>query len=231
MNLKNKIIDIHTHVSGKNFKNDLIKLKKISEENNIKKIFIMSTYFPDKKTGVSNYRLFSHIENEELFSMWCAIDFEFYFWMTYNEIEELLVFNIDKIVGIKIYSGYQNIDFKSKEFRLILELARKFNKPIMFHCGYLHKRFKSFNPMDLKNVFENNLDITFIIAHLANPFFQETSLLIKDFENVYSDISGLVDTKRGVEEEIKPYQELFKNLKIDKLLFGTDLPIQTFKQT
>jgi Gpi18-like mannosyltransferase len=61
--------------------------------------------------------------------------------MNYNEMIEILNNSKDKIVGIKIYTGYQNINFNNQDFnnkmQKILKLANKYNLPIMFHTGYM----------------------------------------------------------------------------------------------
>ena len=139
------MIDYHVHVRSKSVKEDIKEILKNMNKYNISESYLMSTYFPLKGSGVSNFNLFYHIENIKNLKMWASLDFETYFWMGYNEINSILNINKEKIIGFKIYTGYQVIDINSKKINLILELARQYKKPIMFHTGFLENSKEIFD--------------------------------------------------------------------------------------
>jgi len=228
-----KKIDAHCHLSSQNLKLDLEKIKIEAKKYNIKQIFLLPTYFPEKGNGISNYRLYYHIKDDPLFKMYLSFDIN-WFYMAYNEIEELLKIDRNKIVGIKIYTGYQKIDLDENLYiKIIMRLARKNNLPVMFHTGYVKGgcRKKSFNPIDLENIIKLNKDVKIIIAHLGNPFIEEIKTLL-EYENVYADISGMMEDSVNLSEKDKNYfMELYNKFGVNKFLYGSDWPVQTYKQT
>ena len=81
-------------------------------------------------------------------------------------------------------------------------------------------------------------DVIFVLSHLGNPFFKELRQVMRECPNVITDISG--QFLSGTEEDSPEYRkelsgELKKFLKIDRgverILFGTDFPIQSYKDS
>jgi len=226
----NTKIDWHYHISGRNIKEDILTLNNYLKDMN--EVYVMASYFPLTKSGVSNYNLYYHLKNVKKVKLYLSLDFEYYFYQGYNEIVSLLKEDRNKFIGIKIYTGYQNIDFKSKEFKMVLNLANKYNLYVMFHAGYLKGNKSAFNPIILEDIIYNNSNIKFIVAHLANPYSSELISLLNKYSNIYSDISGLVDKKDEISETKAYVQFIYKNVKDkNKFLFGTDYPIQDYETT
>ena len=227
-----KKIDIHCHVTAKNLSKDLIKLEKQSKVHDVRKIFLMSTYFPQKGNGVSNYRLYHHIKNKNLFKMYLSLDFG-YFWMAYNEMTEILQNDRNKVAGIKIYTGYQKIDLESENMKMLLALCKKWNLPMIFHTGYVKGggRATAFNPMELASFMTLNPDNIFIIAHLGNPYFDQMIILL-EIQNVYTDISGIMEDNDDFSVNDRDYfMKMYDRIPVKKFLYGTDYPVQTYEQT
>jgi len=224
-------IDVHCHVTAKNLMNNIIDLER---NNDIQSIFLLPTYFPKKGNGVSNFRLYHNIKDKNKFKMYLSLDFS-YFWMYYNEMIELLDDDRDKIVGIKIYTGYQdNIDLESKEMNLILELAAKYDLPIMFHTGYTKgdSRHNIYYCSKLIDLIENSPKNKFILAHLSNPSTNDLINMMNTFDNVYTDISGLMeDSERFDENDRDLFMHVFNSVDKTKILYGSDYPVQTHEQT
>jgi len=228
-----KKIDIHCHITSRNLRQDLIELTNKATKYNLKYIFLMSTYFPKKKNGVGNYRLYHNIKFDNIFKMYLSLDFN-YFWMHFNEMTEILQDDREKIVGIKIYTGYQDIDLESIEMEKLIKLAHKYKLPIMFHTGYIKGggRETAYNPNKLIMFMQNHHYINFIIAHLGNPFITETIKLLKNFKNIYTDISGLMEDNINFNKDDREIlNEIYKNVPAYKILYGTDYPVQTYSQT
>jgi len=251
-----KKIDIHCHTSNRNIQGTVdsnATVKSITEKAriyNIDKVVLLATYFPHKESGISNFRLYDWIRNINLnncpkgpeFLMFGSLDFEHYFFQGYNELKELAERQLIK--GIKIYTCYQNIDIKSNKFKTILQLARDFKLPVMFHAGYSYATRRKYgqdtiatpyNAMTLESVAKDNEDITMIFSHMSKPFFHDILRVVKEVPNVYTDMSGLIDSKYD-EEEIPVCIQEIRTLTqyewgIDKLLFGTDYPVQTHEHS
>lgn len=227
-------IDWHYHISGRNIVNDVINLNKYIDNNSMEYVYVMSTYFPKKESGVSNYNLYYHLKNIDKTKLYLSLDFDNYFYMSLNEIENILKENRNKIIGIKIYSGYQKIDFNSDKMKIILEIVKNNKLYLMFHTGFLNNEKDIFNPLELEHLIKENQDINIILAHLANPLYKELIYLMNNYKNVYTDISGLISKEEHIENALT-HINYIKNGLNDKnfknILFGTDYPIQNFKET
>lgn len=246
-----KKIDIHCHTSNREIKGTVYKNARIgnisekARDFEIDKVVLLATYFPHKESGISNFRLYDWIKNMNLknaldgpeFLMFGSLDFEHYFFQGYNELKELAERQLIK--GIKIYTCYQNIDIKSNKFKTILQLARLFQLPVMFHAGYSYatrRKYgwdtasKPYNANTLEPVAKDNEDIIMIFSHMSKPFFHDILRVVKEVPNVYTDMSGLIDSKYDEEEVPVCVQEIRTLTQnewgIDKLLFGTDYPVQ-----
>ncbi|MEK7511577.1 MAG: amidohydrolase family protein [Patescibacteria group bacterium] len=140
----------------------------------------------------------------------------------------------------------------------IFELAECHKVPIMFHSGELHHccsretRAAGRGKCGADGCFVERLqyqaeprylgryaqffpEVKFIFSHLANPYFKQLRELMTAYPNVYTDISGQFlsgsdeDTREYREtivHEIKKFLALPKG--IDRLMFATDFPIQSY---
>jgi len=242
-----KKIDMHCHTSNRIIK-DVIdgdaSIENISaymKKYGIEETILLATYFPHKSSGISNFRLLNWIKKNTNFKMFGSLDFEFYFFQGLNELEELTSKKL--IHGIKIYTCYQNIDIHSDQMKLVLKLARKHNLPVMFHTGYSYSSMRKYNRItvgtphsakSLSALAKDYPDITFIFSHLSKPFFHEMMLACIAHKNVYTDVSGIIDSSYDEIEipicisEIKMFLE---NCSHKQLLFGTDFPVQTHEHS
>lgn len=238
-------IDMHCHVSNRfiqdvvdgdaTINNLLIYMKK----HNIEKTILLATYFPHKGSGISNFRLYDWIKNYEEFSMFGSLDFEYYFMQGYNELEEML--NRKLIKGIKIYTCYQNID--EDRLKRVCGLANYNKVPIMFHTGYSYSSWRKYKKItvatpysaaSLVSLIEKFPDVNFILSHLSKPFFNEIIMVCKKFSNVYTDMSGLIDSIEGEDEIplcIDQIRMFLDHCSHKQLLFGTDFPVQTHEHS
>jgi len=242
-----KKIDIHCHTSNRFIKDiipesaDLETINSEMKKYEIEKTNVLATYFPHKSSGISNFRLLHWIKENPHFMMFGSLDFEHYFYQGINELEELAE---DKLIkGIKLYTCYQEIDLQSDKFRKILEVASTYSLPLMFHSGYSYSSMRKYNtmsvaslvkPSDLELTIKENPEIDIIISHLAKPFLEELIPVIKSNNNVYSDMSGLIDSKFEQKEIPKCVENIKRYLgecSPNKLLFGTDFPVQTHQNS
>jgi len=256
---KRKIIDIHAHTTSHKLwglpteSATIEDLEELARLYNVEKICLMATYFPFKGSGLHNRELLKRIEGKELFSMFASLDAMNNLAGGIEELESLAKGKL--IAGIKLYPGYQDFNFADEKAFPIYELAEKFNLPVMFHGGYLHhccpeeKRLAGetrcgktckmdqlqylSRPETLRKVFEKFSSVRFCISHLANPYFGELIAVMKECQNVYTDISGsdidIPEYRPIVAEVVKAIMRLAEGE--NRIMFGTDFPIQSYEDT
>ncbi len=240
-------IDIHCHTTPRKLRDvvpesaTLDAIKEKMEEYGIEKTVVLASYFPHKGSGISNYRLREWIRDRPEFAMFGSLDIEHYFQQGSNELEELA--EAGHLAGIKIYTCYQNIDLSSEKMQSVGELAERFHLPLMFHVGYSYSSMRTtgkisianlVKPSDVGQFAERHPSVPVIIAHMGEPFLDELQEVINKYPNVYTETSGLIDSKFGQEERESTVREIKQYLErcgTDKLLFGTDFPVQTHEDS
>ncbi len=252
-----KKIDIHCHTSPRpindcanvdaTMNNIAIKMR----EHEIRATVLLATYFPHKGTGISNFRLRSWINMDRhtqfymdrytQFYMFGSLDFEHYFYQGYNELEELA--GMKAIKGIKIYTCYQQVDIESRKFYDVMNLASDYGLPVMFHAGVSYAAYRKYKKKTIANmhtaktlskVAESYPQINFIFSHLSKPNFEDMEHAAFRYPNVYSDMSGLIDSKHNRDDITYTVKMIINFLDAcgpDKLLFGTDFPVQTHEDS
>jgi len=262
---KYMIIDIHAHTSEHKMwglhteSATLDDIEVQARAVGVEKVVVLATYFPLKGTGLKNYDLLERIRDREMFLAFGSLD------LTQNVregIEELkLLARLKLISGIKVYTGYQDFDIAGAGFQFVCEIARKYNLPVMFHTGALHhccsfvdresgKRRcgKSFckldelqdlsMPRNLVYPLENYSDVNFIFSHMGEPYFDQMIEVMARYDNVYTDISGLIQT--GGLRDIPEFRNILSRAidlvlqlpnGINRLMFGTDFPIQSYEDS
>jgi len=242
-----KKIDIHAHVTNRWLKdranNDasIATLERKMREFDVEKTVVLASYFPHRGSGISNFRLLNWINGNRRFLMFGSLDFQNYLYQGINELTELS--ENRELYGIKIYTGYQKIDLKSPQFNVVMTIARKHSLPLMFHTGHSHNAMRRYGrpaitdlvtAKDLDFLLEENLDLQFIFSHMSKPHFNEMATIATEYENVYTDVSGLIDSKHDRDEipvTVDNVREFLEYAGPDRLLFGTDFPVQTHEDS
>jgi predicted TIM-barrel fold metal-dependent hydrolase len=242
-----KKIDIHCHTTKRKLK-DIIPQSAFLDEivsemkiHEIERTVVLATYFPHRQSGTSNFRLSYWIKDKPEFYMFGSLDFEHYYFQGFNELEELSEAGLIK--GIKLYTCYQEIDLHSDKMQKIVDLAAKHQLPVMFHSGYSYSTMRTLGrlsisapvtPADLEFLMRKNAGVNFIISHLSKPFLPELIRVASANRNVYSDMSGLIDSKYDREEipdAADDVRRFVGECGPQKLLFGTDFPVQTHEDS
>jgi hypothetical protein len=259
------IIDIHAHTTdhklwGLHTESASIEtLEKLALKHGVKKIVLLATYFPLKKSGLKNGDLLERIRGKELFSALGSLDMTADIAAGIEELEGLL--KTKSIIGIKLYPGYQDFDPGKKIAFPVYELAQSYRVPVMFHggelhgccpakdrqtlplrCGYDHCRLFELadlsRPPRMSGAFKNFPGVTFIVSHLANEYFSELRYEMSQYGNVFTDISGQFVSGSGeatekykmfITREIKKFIRMKNG--IDRIMFGTDFPIQSYQDS
>ncbi|MDD5192102.1 MAG: TatD family hydrolase [Candidatus Nanoarchaeia archaeon] len=242
-----KKIDIHVHATNRKVLGVLPKSCSVDyiagemKKYEIEKSAVLASYFPHKTSGISNFRLLHWIKDRPEFYLFGSLDFKNYFMQGMNELNELAEMN--HLDGIKIYTCYQEIDIHSPKMKEVVKIAKKFNIPLVFHCGYSHSSLRKYGkpaitkmvkPTDLEFLARENPEVNFLAAHMGNPFFGDVIKAAKRNPNFYTDMSGLISSKHNRKEIPKSIDAIKKFLQessTDKLLFGTDFPVQTHEDS
>lgn len=259
------IIDVHVHTSDKPMVGlhtadaSIDAIERCADRYDLRKIFVIATYFPFKGRGVPNREMLKRIEGHERFAMIGSLDVMNRFEEGLAELEELAASGL--LVGLKLFAGYQTFRISDPSIFGVYRLAQKYSLPVTIHGGELHhccsrERRESGNlkcgnsfcwidqnqdlarPSVFREAIRSFPEVHFVIAHLANPYFEELRHLMTEFPNVVTDLSG--QFLSGTDEARSAYkalivEELQTFLAIpngaDRLLFASDFPIQSFEDT
>lgn len=137
-----------------------------------------------------------------------------------------------RILGLKLYPGYEPFYVHDARLRVVYELAGEFGVPVMIHTGDTYHpggRIKFSHPIEVDEVAVEFPHVTFVICHLGNPWITDAMEVIYKNSNVVGDISGFT---------LKHFEERFEMFMLNKMrevltyagdpksiLFGTDWPL------
>ncbi|MFC1644861.1 amidohydrolase family protein [Patescibacteria group bacterium] len=248
-----KMWGLHTEVAH------IKKIEEYARQYGIAKVILMATYFPFKGTGLFNQKLLERIERNPLFGCFVSLDAMNNMLEGVKEVANLL--SHPQVLGIKLYAGYQKFNIMNPELFPLFEIAGEKRIPVAIHTGELHhccpKKVRAekiklkcggkckidelqhfSHPDNFTEIAKKFPKVNFILSHLSNPYFQEIRNLMTICPNVYTDISGQFVS--GADEDSREYREFIqceikKFLKIpdgiNRIMFGTDFPIQSYKDS
>lgn len=143
-------------------------------------------------------------------------------------------------VGIKIYLGYNSVyAFDPVHFPLY-ELAEHYDIPVAFHTGDLaggHGLLKYAQPLTIDEVAMRYPNVRFVICHCGNPWIKEAVEVASKNENVYVDMSGLLEGSFNGADFYAKHKAYFDYIRMwldyigryDKFMYGTDWPLINLK--
>lgn len=135
------------------------------------------------------------------------------------------------LVGCKLMPIYQAIDPLSAEFLAVCAALERLELPMLIHQGTTFSRASSL--LNARPVLIDEIAIRFpklriVIAHIGHPWTSEAIAVIRRHPHVYADVSALVSRRFLL------YQALVEAVEYrvtHKLIFGTDFPFFTARQT
>lgn len=141
-----------------------------------------------------------------------------------------------KIVAFKLYPGYQYFYPADARLEPVYALAAKERLPVVIHTGDLFVQdatqpplLKYSHPLNVDEAAALHPDVTFVIAHLGNPWIQDATEVVYKNKNVYADLSGLFCEQIDVQDADLVTRKLTDAIAYlhgaDKFLFGTDWPL------
>lgn len=219
------IFDCHLHALTKEDFEIYMKTACANKFINIRGLFI------DEMLDPYNFEEF--IENDDMYFL-DSIDL--------NNIDEGLenikedISKYPRILGIKIYLGYQKYYANDKKIDKVVKFAEENNLSVTFHCGEIYDEDgkSSYSPYsdakyieELANKYPN---VNFIASHINWPNFDNLFYMCNKYDNVYTCFSGCNDGE-NIEERnkqnilisniINKYINIYPNIK-KKLMYGTD---------
>jgi len=135
------------------------------------------------------------------------------------------------LVGCKLGPIYQDVDPLGPEFLRVCGALERLELPMLIHQGTTFARSGSLlraRPVLLDEIALRFPELRIVIAHMGHPWFSETIAVIRRHPHVYADVSALVSRRWLL------YQALVETVEYrveHKLLFGTDFPFFTARQT
>ncbi|MDZ4661566.1 MAG: amidohydrolase family protein [Pseudomonadota bacterium] len=145
-----------------------------------------------------------------------------------------------KFSCIKIYLGYVHQFAYDVAYEPAYQLAEKYDVPVVFHTGdtYSSKaKLKYSDPLTIDEVAVDHPNVTFVIAHLGNPWIQSAAEVVFKNPNVYVEASALMigDLSRVSAEDldryvVQPLSWAFGYVEDpSKFMFGSDWPLVNIK--
>ncbi|MFO7636657.1 MAG: amidohydrolase family protein [Clostridia bacterium] len=141
-----------------------------------------------------------------------------------------------RTVGIKIYAGYYPYYAHDGIYEPLYRLAGEYRLSVVVHAGSTYSEkglLKYAHPLSVDEAAIKFRDVTFILAHMGDPWIMDTAAMIWKAPNVYADLSGLIVSHRKKTEELKDNPQVTAYLsqmlafidRYDRLLFGSDWPL------
>src|SRR5262245_59032884 len=146
-------------------------------------------------------------------------------------VDELERFGDLGLRGCKLAPIYQDVDPLSPEFLAVCAALARLELPMLIHQGTTFARAGSLlqaNPTLLDAIALSHPRLKIVIAHMGHPWFDEAIAVVRRHPNVYADVSALVSRRWLLYNALVAAAEYRVT---HKLLFGTDFPFFSARQT
>ncbi|MDD3051290.1 MAG: amidohydrolase family protein [Candidatus Cloacimonetes bacterium] len=146
----------------------------------------------------------------------------------------------DKCAGIKIYAGYYQFYVADDIYEPVYELALKYQLPVVIHSGSTYSPkglLKYSHPLTIDDLATKHPHLKIVVAHFGNPWIQDVAELIYKHENIYVDLSGILEGDAELFHRISS-EELYMNrfrtalIQADnyrRFMYGSDWPLSSMK--
>lgn len=215
-----KIVDCHTHAVDENIYNQLKKKKLLDAFVGIRcDTYVMEDEsFYEMACKDPNYYVLEKINVYE------GIEYHF------ERIKKLYKKYPKKIIGIKLYPGYDPIYPDDERLYPIYDFALENNLVIVYHNGMVAddehmSSLKYAHPLYVDDIAIKYPKLKFVISHLGFPHMMDAAMVVEKNENVYTDFSGIIltdgNSTKQLIEDLKRILIYFPIL-VEKMMFGTD---------
>jgi len=183
-----QIFDCHLHALTKD------EFKLYMKSANANKFINIRGLFIDEMLDPYNFEEF--IDNDSMYFL-DSIDLD----DIDNELKKIKedITKYPRILGIKIYLGYQKYYANDDKIYKVVEFASKNNLSVTFHCGEIYDDDgkSSYSPYsDAKYIEELAIkypNVNLIASHINWPNFEKLFEMCHKYDNVYTCFSGCND--------------------------------------
>lgn len=233
-----KKIDAHIHVNKNEYFDQIAKdsgyenttdsLKAAFDKMSVEHAIVM---------GNSDISLESH--NYPDFLSYCiGLDSNYLKEATLEEAVPLVEKHLkrENCVGIKLYPGYSPYYVSDPLYAPYFEMAGIYKKTVAIHTGVTAGRMgrlKYSHPLTIDDVAGDYPDTKIVMCHLGNPWIADAVTVIGKNDNVFADLSGLLEGRVNIPSLIKStggYLEFLRTWisylgDYKRLMYGTDWPL------
>jgi predicted TIM-barrel fold metal-dependent hydrolase len=147
--------------------------------------------------------------------------------------------NRREVKAFKVRLGYVKASAESPVFDKLYDYAESERLPVLFHTGdtaFSTGDLSRSHPLTLDGLANKREEMTIILCHFGNPWFEDVAELIYKHPNVYADISGLITGGAYAEKYAewlakKISEAIYFAAGTDKVIFGTDYPVTKHSET
>jgi predicted TIM-barrel fold metal-dependent hydrolase len=147
--------------------------------------------------------------------------------------------NKREVKAFKVRLGYVKASAESPVFDKLYDYAESERLPVLFHTGdtaFSTGDLSRSHPLTLDGLANKREEMTIILCHFGNPWFDDVAELIYKHPNVYADISGLITGGAYAEKYSewlakKISEAIYFAAGADKVIFGTDYPVTKHLET
>ncbi|HXW95802.1 MAG TPA: amidohydrolase family protein [Nitrososphaerales archaeon] len=145
--------------------------------------------------------------------------------------------NRKEVKAFKIRLGYVEASALSPLYARLFDYAESEGLPVMFHTGDTVTStgdLRSSHPLNLDALANRREELTVILCHFGNPWFEDVAELIYKHPKVYADISGLTTGGGAYPDKFagwlarKISEAIYFSGGPEKIIFGTDYPITAY---
>lgn len=160
-----------------------------------------------------------------------------------RRVLELVEANLrrSQCVGVKLYPGYSHIYVSDRRYAPLYELAAQYDKAVAIHTGATAGGMgllKYSHPLTVDEAAVQFPQTRFVMCHFGNPWLTDAAAVMEKNENVFADLSGLLEGRFDLDsllEENSGYFDLLRTWMgyaggYHKLMYGTDWPLVNLEQ-
>jgi len=145
----------------------------------------------------------------------------------------------NEVKAFKVRLGYVKASAESPVFDRLYDYAESESLPVLFHTGdtaVSNGDLSRSHPLTLDGLANKREELTIILCHFGNPWFEDVAELIYKHPNVCADISGLITGGAYAEKYAewlarKISEAIYFAGGADKVIFGTDYPVTKHADT
>ena len=145
--------------------------------------------------------------------------------------------NKRSVKGFKVRLGYHRAFAFDPVFSDVYDYAEAEGLPVLFHTGDTASTSGDLacsHPLTLDRLANKREELTIVICHFGNPWFEDVAELIYKHPKVYTDMSGLTTGGGGYARKFtewlakKVSEAVYYAGGAKKIVFGTDYPVTRY---